>query len=122
MNHKIKHLVHIDDDKQILGAVKMLLEGQGYSVHTFSDPYEGRDYILSNAVDLVLCDIKMPGLDGFQIYQEFRSKFPDTPFVFYSGHFEFQQKVKSYSLDEKVFFLPKPSFDITDEIERFLQS
>ena len=57
----------IDDDKNILASVSILLETEGYKVSTFSDGESGLKAILESSPDIAVVDIKMPRLDGIEL-------------------------------------------------------
>ena len=71
----------IDDDKNILTSVSMLLETEGYKVRTFSDGESGLKAILENDPDIAVVDIKMPRLDGIELLKKVR-KTSDMPVIF----------------------------------------
>ena len=71
----------IDDDKNILTSVSMLLENEGYKVRTFSDGETGLKAILENHPDIAVVDIKMPRLDGIELLKKLR-KTSDMPIIF----------------------------------------
>ena len=71
----------IDDDKNILTSVSMLLENEGYKVRTFSDGESGLKAILENDPDIAVVDIKMPRLDGIELLKKLR-KTSDMPVIF----------------------------------------
>ena len=71
----------IDDDKNILTSVSMLLENEGYKVRTFSDGEAGLKAILENYPDIAVVDIKMPRLDGIELLKKLR-KTSNMPVIF----------------------------------------
>ena len=71
----------IDDDKNILTSVSILLESEGYKVNTFSDGESGLKAILENSPDIAIVDIKMPRLDGIELLKKLR-KTSDLPVIF----------------------------------------
>ena len=71
----------IDDDKNILTSVSMLLETEGYKVKTFTDGESGLEAILENNPDIAIVDIKMPRLDGMELLKRLR-KTSDMPVIF----------------------------------------
>ena len=54
----------VDDDKNILASVSMLLEQEGYQIRSFTDPAAALTALTAQAPDLAILDIKMPGIDG----------------------------------------------------------
>ena len=71
----------VDDDKNILTSVSMLLETEGYKVRIFSDGESGLKAILENDPDIAVVDIKMPRLDGIELLKKLR-KTSDMPVIF----------------------------------------
>ena len=71
----------IDDDKNILASISMLLENEGYKVSTFSDGESGLKAILENSPDIAVVDIKMPRLDGVELLKKLRTT-SNMPVIF----------------------------------------
>lgn len=71
----------VDDDQNILTSVGMALEEEGYILRTFSDGETALAAIRDEPVDLVLLDIKMPRLDGFEMLRRLRQQ-QSTPVIF----------------------------------------
>ena len=71
----------IDDDKNILTSVSILLETEGFNVKTFSDGESGLKAILKNSPDVAIVDIKMPRLDGIELLKKLR-KTSQLPVIF----------------------------------------
>ena len=71
----------IDDDKNILTSISMLLENEGYKVSTFSDGESGLKAILENRPDIAVVDIKMPRLDGIELLKKLR-RTSNMPVIF----------------------------------------
>ena len=62
-----KTVLVIDDAKKILDIVRHFLDGEGYGVRTAQDPKKGLAAARRGGVDLVLLDIMMPGMDGYEV-------------------------------------------------------
>ena len=62
-----KSILVIDDTKKILILIKISLEKEGYEVMTASDPLEGIKLAQENPVDLVILDVMMPKMDGYEV-------------------------------------------------------
>ncbi|MEO0136679.1 MAG: response regulator [candidate division WOR-3 bacterium] len=65
-------IVVIEDDPAILDLLQFNLERNGYSVTGFQNGYEGLNYILKNPPDLLILDLMLPDVDGFEICKELR--------------------------------------------------
>jgi two-component system response regulator ChvI len=71
----------VDDDKNILTSVSMLLEQEGYQVKTFSDGAAALDGLVATPPDLAILDIKMPRMDGLELLRRLRQS-GDLPVIF----------------------------------------
>jgi two-component system response regulator ChvI len=71
----------VDDDKNILESVTMLLEQEGYHVSSFSDPAAALTTLITSPPDLAILDIKMPRMDGLELLRRLRQS-ADLPVIF----------------------------------------
>jgi len=71
----------VDDDKNILTSVSMLLEQEGYTVKTFSDGAAALTGLSATPPDLAILDIKMPRMDGLELLRRLRQA-GDLPVIF----------------------------------------
>jgi two-component system response regulator ChvI len=71
----------VDDDKNILASVTMLLEQEGYQVRSFSDPAAALTALTAAPPDLAILDIKMPRMDGLELLRRLRQS-QDMPVIF----------------------------------------
>jgi DNA-binding response OmpR family regulator len=75
----------VDDDPDILDAVTMILESQGYQVSTARDGIEGLATLKAENPDLMILDLMMPKMDGFAVCKELQdprwSKYKDIPIL-----------------------------------------
>lgn len=81
-----KKLLIIDDEPAIRRTLKDILENEGYSVDDAADGAEGLKKIQESEYDMVLCDIKMPKMDGIEVLEKVIDEGIDVPFVMISGH------------------------------------
>ena len=65
-----KRILLVDDEPDVTTTFKMGLEGTGYKVDAFNDPAEALSKFKVGVYDLLLLDIKMPKMNGFQLYEE----------------------------------------------------
>lgn len=76
----------VDDEEVIRQTLIDILEYEGYDLETASDGAEAIAKINSNKYDAVLCDIKMPKMDGLEVLEIIAPKYPELPIVMISGH------------------------------------
>ena len=76
----------IDDEKSIRSTLKEILEYEKYEVKEAADGAEGLAMIKKDDFDLVMCDIKMPNMDGMEVLTAANEIKPDLPFIMISGH------------------------------------
>ena len=72
----------VDDDKNILTSVSMLLEQEGYHVRTYSDGAAALTALTTAPPDLAILDIKMPRMDGLELLRRLRQGAADLPVIF----------------------------------------
>jgi len=76
----------IDDEASIRNTLREILEYEKYQVEEASDGEIGLEILENNKFDVVLCDIKMPKLDGIEVLERSISSGVDTPFIMISAH------------------------------------
>jgi len=85
----------IDDERAIRKTLSEILSFEGYKVDEASDGEEGLKKFKEKTFDLVLCDIKMPKLDGIEFLQRAGEINPDIPIVMISGHGNIETAVEA---------------------------
>ncbi len=76
----------IDDEKAIRKTLSEILSYEGYKIEEAGDGEEGLKKFKEKTFDVVLCDIKMPKLDGIEFLDKSREINPDVPVIMISGH------------------------------------
>ncbi len=76
----------IDDEKPIRDALQNILTAEHYQVDIVENGKKGLDMLKENGYDVVLCDIKMPGMDGLEVMAKAAEISPEVPFILISGH------------------------------------
>ena len=82
---KNKRIIIVDDDQEILFTYRLFLEGYGYHINSFTDPFDALNYIkaLPAFKDLlVILDVRMENLNGFQLHQQIKSIDPTIKILF----------------------------------------
>ncbi len=75
----------IDDERSIRNTLRDILESEKYTIDDAEDGLTGLDKIKQNEYDVILCDIKMPRLDGMEVLSK-SLEITDTPVIMISGH------------------------------------
>jgi CheY-like chemotaxis protein len=113
----------VDNERDVTYAIRTVLEDNGFEVDSFNDPVLVCDTYKSNYYDLVILDIKMPKMDGFQLYDCIRQKDRKTKICFLTASEMFYESLRQARnllgdvLGEQ-YFIQKPIK--TDELIRRL--
>jgi DNA-binding NtrC family response regulator len=91
----MSRILVIDDERSIRNTLKDILEYEKYQVELAEDGLQGLETLKNHDFDVVLCDIKMPGMDGIEVLQKIEELKPDTPVVMISGHGNIDTAVES---------------------------
>jgi len=105
-NHN-KSILLIDDDLDITITLKKVLEREGYNVHAFNDPLKTLKEFRKGGYNLIILDIKMPRMNGFDLYNEIR-KIDDKVNVCFLTTGEINPADKDYQTISDNLFLRKP--------------
>lgn len=76
------NILLLEDDQQLSDTVKQFLHYQGYEVYCAYDGLQAQDLVYEKQIDLMLLDIKVPHLDGFEFLQTLRNDNVQTPAIF----------------------------------------
>ncbi|MBK3518642.1 response regulator transcription factor [Carboxylicivirga marina] len=88
-----KRILVVEDEPDMQSGIKDNLEFEGYEVETASDGKEGLGKILTNSFDLVLLDVMLPLISGFDVCKKVRHEDNDTPIIFLTAKGEEIDKV-----------------------------
>jgi two-component system, NtrC family, nitrogen regulation response regulator NtrX len=97
----------IDDEKEICESIKMILEYEDYQVDTTSDGNEGIEKIEAGNFDVVLLDIQMPNINGFEVLNKIKERNLDVSVIIISAFSNLENAVKATKLGA-FDFLEKP--------------
>jgi twitching motility two-component system response regulator PilG len=94
---KVPHIVCIEDTLTVRKAVEAILQQQGYEATAIANPLEALSLVFQLKPDLILCDISMPELDGYELCAMLRKStaFRQTPIVMLTGRDGFIDRVKA---------------------------
>ena len=82
-----KRILVIDDEPDMLMLMSMIIEeNTEWEVETTNNPSEGLKMALENDYDLVIADLKMPGLDGMEVFEELKEMKPEIPVIIITAY------------------------------------
>lgn len=107
MYNLIMNILIVEDEKGLAGALKQIMEEQKWQAECVYNGQDGLDYALSNHYDIVILDIMLPKMNGYEIIQELRNQKIETPVLMLSALDEIDDKVKglNYGADD---YMTKP--------------
>ena len=88
----------VDDEKQLVLALSAILKQNNYAVDCAFDGEEGLDLALSGIYDLIILDVMMPKLDGFEVLKRLREKKSSAPVLILSAKSEIDDRVDGLNL------------------------
>src|SRR4028118_2081912 len=89
------NILIIDDERSIRKTLTEILGYEGFKVEEAADGEEGLKKFQATAYDVVLCDIKMPKLDGIEFLGKASESNPDVPIIMISGHGNIETAVEA---------------------------
>ncbi|MEG4941606.1 PAS domain-containing protein [Microcoleus sp. F4-D5] len=113
-----QNILMVDDNPESLRLLSQLLSKRGYKVRATREGKQTFNLALSSTPDLILLDIVMPGMDGYQVCEQLKAcpETKDIPVIFISSLNEVFDKVKAFSLGA-VDYITKP-FQIEEVVAR----
>jgi DNA-binding response OmpR family regulator len=121
-----KRILAVDDEPDITMFCSLALEYYGFTVDTFNDSKEALSNFKPDYYDLVILDIKMPKMDGFELYDELKKKDNDVKICFLTAsqlYYEEFRKKEYHALDKRLFIRkPIDNEDLLKEVNRIMNS
>lgn len=120
MPAKNKILV-VDDEDALRTVLSAELESEGYQVTTAADGQEAINVLTTSGFDLILLDIKMPNVDGFEVLRFVKEKHPKTKVIMLTGFADLKNAIESKKLGAEDFVSkPYDLVDLLTTVERVL--
>ena len=124
MNNNNRILV-VDDEPDLTQVSTLALEYHGFKVDSFNDPQEALSKFKPGSYDLIILDIKMPKMDGFELYHEIKKKDNNAKVCFLTAselYYEEFRKEEYCALDRNLFIQkPIDNEDLVKEINKMLK-
>src|SRR6476620_9523266 len=105
----------IDDDRSIRWVFEKALTREGISHKTFGAAKEALDFLGDERPQVVVSDIRMPGLSGLEFMQQLKERLPSTPVIIMTAYSDLESAVAAFQ-GGAFEYLPKP-FDVDHAVE-----
>jgi len=112
-------LLIVDDEAVLRQLLQKILAREGYQIHTAEDGCAALEFLGSNQVDIVITDMKMPGMDGMELMRRVKKQYPTVGVIFMTA-FGNTVTVKDALLNGADEYITKPfrSYEISMVVER----
>ena len=105
----MKRVLIVDDEKDITESLKVGLEHRGYKVDAFNDPVKAVDEFVPGAYSTIILDIRMPGMNGFEVFRELKKRDKDARVIFLTAFEMYKEEFRRLFPDiHAQGFLQKP--------------
>ncbi|XID75638.1 nitrogen regulation protein NR(I) [Alkanindiges sp. WGS2144] len=104
----------IDDDRAMRWVLEKTFQDAGFQVNSFESAQQALERLPQQLPDVILSDIRMPGMDGLSFLTQVKQTAPDLPIIIMTAHSDLESAVSSYQTGA-FDYLPKP-FDLDDAI------
>lgn len=96
MNSELKAgILLVDDEAAILSALQRVFRKSGYQIHTAETAEQALDILTREPIDVVLTDMRMPGMDGSELLRRVRRNWPNVSRVLMTGHADLTQTIRA---------------------------
>ncbi len=121
-----RSIVYIEDDSEMIDLVELILNRHGFEVHGAHGGRQGIDLVHQEHPDLILLDLMMPDLDGWDVYQQLKadSNTKDVPVIVITAKTQSIDKVLGLHIAKVDDYISKPfrPQDLLDSVEKVLSS
>ena len=93
-----KKVLLVDDEKEFLETMSERLSARGLSVSTSADPTAALETAKAKAVDVVVVDLRMPGMDGIEFLKKLREARPELQVILLTGHATVEKGIQAMKL------------------------
>ncbi len=119
-----RQVIYIEDDQEMIDLVVMILTRRGYQVQGVQGGKNGLEAISQNPPDVVLLDLMMPGMDGWEVYQQLKAdeKTRQIPVIIITAKAQAIDRVLGLHIAKVDDYISKPFHpqDLVDSIERVI--
>ncbi|HYZ65567.1 MAG TPA: response regulator [Nitrososphaeraceae archaeon] len=106
----LRRILLVDDESDVISVFKMILEMNGYEVDAYTSPLTALDNFKPDFYGLLLLDIRMPAMSGFELYRKMRSIDNEVKVCFITAFEDYREEFRESfpMLDEFKYFIRKP--------------
>lgn len=119
-----KRVVYIEDDPEMIDLVVMILSRRGFAVKGAHGGRNGLDLVIKELPDLVLLDLMMPGMDGWEVYQQLKANETtrNIPIIIITAKAQAIDRVLGLHIAKVDDYIAKPfrPQELLDSIDRVL--
>lgn len=107
-----KRILIIDDDRELSGEISETLKHEGFSVDAAYDGIKGGELAKKSSYDIILLDVKLPGLNGIDLLRDIKSKKSESKIFLVSGDPFLEKLAEKENLSGLIYSLIGKPFDI----------
>lgn len=126
MTENIRRVIYIEDEQEMIDLVRLILTRKGYEVIGANGGREGLDLIRQIIPDLILLDLMMPEMDGWEVYQQVKADETtrNIPVIVITAKAQSIDKVLGLHIAKVEDYIAKPFSpqDLIDSVEKVLAS
>ena len=100
-------ILMIEDDKALANSLRHLLEGKGFDVEIAYDGETGSEYAILGVYDLLILDVMIPNMNGYQVARQVRTRRCSTPILMLTAKSELQDRIEGLNAGAD-YYLTKP--------------
>ena len=120
----LKRVVYIEDEPEMIDLVRLILSRKGYEVHGANGGREGLELVSREQPDLVLLDLMMPDIDGWDVYQQLKAEeiTRDIPVIIITAKAQSIDRVLGLHIAKVDDYISKPFSpqELLDRVERVM--
>ena len=108
----------VDDEEALSQMLNDLLSAEGYKILEANNAVQALGFLKSTHVDLMISDIVMPGMDGFELVEKMKELYPQVKIQLVSGYSD--QIQGDVVLHKKILYKPYSQFDMIERVKDIL--
>ena len=120
-----KQIVYIEDEQEMIDLVSLILNRKGYNVVGVNGGRDGLELVLQDPPDLILLDLMMPDIDGWDVYQQLKAEetTQEIPVIVITAKAQSIDKVLGLHIAKVDDYISKPFSpqDLVKSVERVLE-